>query len=338
MMENPNDLQNNQGSSDSGSKAISLEIIFIEFKHAIHIVKANLPLAAFVALLLILIEAFSGLTGFKIGSEGSAGSGLSLSILAFILAIVAYIIPYAFAFVMARYDVSGRSVGDNFSILLNIFTSKFIPLLILGILKGIMILLGLVLLIVPGIIVALMLMFAEFVVISKHKGAIAAISESMELTKGLKTNAFFAAVILILILLVPYMIGFALFGKFSENIYNGVAYDRMHQTSQMQSLLRIEEQALTPEQQKLLDNIQKNVQQLQNNKTNEVAPVQVPEQRAVSAVENYKLNFKDHQKEIYKPTMTQYIGSFVIDFIMKLISLSATITIGLIYFRKTVMN
>lgn len=335
MMENPNDGLNNQPQVNNEPSTISLEVIFDAFKHAVHIVRANLPLAAFVALLMILIEAFSVVS---MVTEGSVGSTLLMSILAFVLAIAAYIIPYAFAFVVARYDISGRSVGESLSILLNIFTSKFITFILLGILKGIMIILGLVLLIVPGIIVALMLMFAEFIVISKHKGAIAAISESMELTKGLKTNFFFAALILILILLIPYMIGLALFGKFSENIYNGVAYDRMHQTSQIQSLLRIEEQSLTPEQKKLLENIQQNVQQLQNNNNNQVAPVQQMPQQSIVTEEDYKLKFKSMHKEVYKPTMTQYIGSFVIDFIMKLISLSATITIGLIYFRKAGMN
>ena len=49
---------------------------------------------------------------------------------------------------------------------------------------GLSVLLGLVILIVPGIMVALALMFTSYLVIDKHRGPIEALKESSRITKG----------------------------------------------------------------------------------------------------------------------------------------------------------
>jgi len=52
------------------------------------------------------------------------------------------------------------------------------------ILVGIAVIVGLILLIVPGIIIALTLLFTSYIIIDKHRGPIEAIKESIRITKG----------------------------------------------------------------------------------------------------------------------------------------------------------
>jgi uncharacterized membrane protein len=60
----------------------------------------------------------------------------------------------------------------------------FLPMLGTMILQGICIVVGLILLIVPGIIVALMLAFSQLIVVDQGKMPIEALKESFHLTKG----------------------------------------------------------------------------------------------------------------------------------------------------------
>lgn len=62
----------------------------------------------------------------------------------------------------------------------------FLYYLVGQILVGIAVIIGLILLIIPGIIVALALMFTSYLIIDKGRGPIAAIKESWHLTKGHK--------------------------------------------------------------------------------------------------------------------------------------------------------
>ena len=64
---------------------------------------------------------------------------------------------------------------------------------------GIAIILGLLLLIVPGIIVALMFMFATIIVIDRERGPIEAMKESMRVTRGYKWSLLGLAVVLVLL-------------------------------------------------------------------------------------------------------------------------------------------
>ena len=64
---------------------------------------------------------------------------------------------------------------------------------------GIVIILGLLLLIVPGIIVALMFMFATIIVIDRERGPIEAMKESMRVTRGYKWSLLGLAVVLVLL-------------------------------------------------------------------------------------------------------------------------------------------
>ena len=66
----------------------------------------------------------------------------------------------------------------------------FLYYLAAQILVGLSVMLGLILLIVPGIIVALAFMFSSYLVVDKHRGPIEAIKESMRTTKGHRMQLF----------------------------------------------------------------------------------------------------------------------------------------------------
>lgn len=66
----------------------------------------------------------------------------------------------------------------------------FITYLAAELLTGIAVLIGLILLIVPGIILAIALSFAPYLVIDKRLGAIAALKESIRLTRGNRWKLF----------------------------------------------------------------------------------------------------------------------------------------------------
>lgn len=66
----------------------------------------------------------------------------------------------------------------------------FLPYLAVKIITTIAVLVGLVLLIVPGIILALMFIFATYLVVDTGRGPIEALKESMRITKGHKWGLF----------------------------------------------------------------------------------------------------------------------------------------------------
>lgn len=75
----------------------------------------------------------------------------------------------------------------------------FWKFLVASILLALAVIVGLVLLIVPGVILGLMFMFATFVVIEREFGPIEALSESNRLTRGHKWPLFGFVLLLILI-------------------------------------------------------------------------------------------------------------------------------------------
>lgn len=74
---------------------------------------------------------------------------------------------------------------------------RFWQYAVVKILTGIIVVIGLILLIVPGIIAALALIFATYLVIDKNLGPIEAIKESVRITKGHRWQLFLLALALI---------------------------------------------------------------------------------------------------------------------------------------------
>jgi|CXWL01.1.fsa_nt_gi uncharacterized membrane protein len=86
----------------------------------------------------------------------------------------------------------------------------FLNYLLLSILLGIIVLVGLVLLIVPGIIFALMFSMAGFLVVEKGMGPIEALKESARLTKGSRWKLFLLGLALTgltILGIIPLMLG-----------------------------------------------------------------------------------------------------------------------------------
>ncbi len=73
----------------------------------------------------------------------------------------------------------------------------FLPYLAVKIITTVAVLVGLVLLIIPGIIVALTVIFATYLVIDKNMGPIESLKESARLTKGHKWGLFMLMLALI---------------------------------------------------------------------------------------------------------------------------------------------
>jgi uncharacterized membrane protein len=76
---------------------------------------------------------------------------------------------------------------------------NFLNYLVANIILGVVVIVGFVLLIVPGIILALTLQFATYLVVDRGLGPIEALKESARITKGNRWNLFALALAVILI-------------------------------------------------------------------------------------------------------------------------------------------
>lgn len=106
---------------------------------------------------------------------------------------------------LAADELLGRetSLKKSFNAALDV-----LPSLIVGaILVGIIVLIGLILLIIPGIIFLVWLCLTQTVIVLERKGAVDALGRSKELTKGKWFHTFGVIVIIFLILLVASSIG-----------------------------------------------------------------------------------------------------------------------------------
>ncbi len=91
----------------------------------------------------------------------------------------------AIAFFLKAYDnLSNTSYGDLWH------PQSYLPYLAVTILFGLMMGLGMLLLIVPGLIVLVVFFFSPFIVIDRATGPIEALKASMEITKGHRWQLF----------------------------------------------------------------------------------------------------------------------------------------------------
>ena len=96
--------------------------------------------------------------------------------------------------------------GERFEIS-DIFTNtkKFLDYLLASILYFVAVVFGLVLLIVPGIIIAIRMGFYSYLIVDKEMGPVDALKESMNLTKGSSWNIFFFWFLLLGIVLLGFL-------------------------------------------------------------------------------------------------------------------------------------
>jgi hypothetical protein len=162
-----------------------------------------LPLAALSALL-------NGALGLDAASD-QGGRAIAVAIAGIVIGIALYSLCEAMVVYVAVQAMRGRPVqlGETLAASL----PRVIPVLVLSILSTILIMLGGVLLVIPGLMVMTMMFVAQPACVVERLGPIASISRSAELTRGYRWRVF-GVILLILILqgVVGAAIGFAFHG------------------------------------------------------------------------------------------------------------------------------
>ncbi len=79
------------------------------------------------------------------------------------------------------------------------YTKSLLNFFLVSFVRGCIILIGLVLLIIPGIVFAVKLQFAEYLVVDKDEGVVEALSKSWDMTRGNIWKLFFYGILLFLI-------------------------------------------------------------------------------------------------------------------------------------------
>lgn len=159
-----------------------------------------LAFIAYTVLLGIIAGALSLLPsplGMQTSGDGPGGGNLLFSIVSPVLSAGFYIV----AFQIARNRP--KSFGDFFK-----GFNKFLPLFLLALVSGILIALGMVLLIIPGIYLAVSYLFAQPLVIDKNLG----FWEAMETSRRLITKKWFSFFGLVLLLALLNLAGLIVLG------------------------------------------------------------------------------------------------------------------------------
>lgn len=159
----------------------------------------------------LIIVAFIGL--ILIGYIAMALGDTIGSVISFVASIL-----IAFGMIQNTINIT-RGQPIDFAAFYNAGPMKMINFLVAMILVSIIVSIGFILLIIPGIILAYMLILVPYLVIDQDMGALEAISKSMELTKGYKMDIFaghFVVMIIVwavsfLIITIPLTIPFAMF-------------------------------------------------------------------------------------------------------------------------------
>jgi len=149
---------------------------------------------------------------------------------------IGYAISFIFANLLEAAITHGTIVSLNggkasFGECLSTAISNILPLLAIVLIETIAILLGFVVLIVPGVILMLMLCVPVQVRVTEHKGIMESLSRSAELTKGYKGQIFgllviYFVVIIVIELLIRPLTGVAMIARAGEATtipYVGVA-------------------------------------------------------------------------------------------------------------------
>lgn len=143
----------------------------------------------------LVLGVVSGISSSVAGGTPGEMPNVLLVIINFIIQTLVYMGMYSVA-IKAHDNIAGASFSDLWH------PQNFLSYLVASILTGVIIVIGFVLLIIPGIIAILFLMFVPYLVIDKGAGPIEAIKGSVSLTKGhlLSLFLFLLAIIAVNIL------------------------------------------------------------------------------------------------------------------------------------------
>jgi uncharacterized membrane protein len=160
-------------------------------------------------LMFTLVAIVAGLPN-QLGGDFESGAGVARSIIVFIISVILYFVGQAvilygaFQAMRGRPVMIGDAVGRAFS--------RFFSLLGISILVGFGVAIGFMLLVVPGIILALRWAVAVPACVVENKGALESMRRSAELTKGHRWKIFGIWVLIAIVAIVVLSIAGALAG------------------------------------------------------------------------------------------------------------------------------
>lgn len=145
----------------------------------------------------VLLLVVAWLVFFALWIVGGMVQGSAL--LSFVMGLVNWavqiLIGIGFIKIALKFVDGGKGeIADLFS-----GKSSFVSYLIASILYGIMVMVGSILLIIPGIIVAIIFMFYGYLIVDKRMAPIDALKKSMEITKGEGVHLFLFVLAAILV-------------------------------------------------------------------------------------------------------------------------------------------
>lgn len=79
------------------------------------------------------------------------------------------------------------------------YTKKLFNFILASIIRGVIVIVGLILFIIPGIIFSIKLQYSEYLIVDKQLDAVDSIKKSWQMTKGIKWNLFLLGLLLGLI-------------------------------------------------------------------------------------------------------------------------------------------
>src|SRR3989344_892928 len=144
---------------------------------------------------LLVYAVISGISGSIASSAAEQGGVLALILNAFDMLVVQVLAAMGLVAFTLRFhdDASAARVQDLWA------PKMYWSFLGMTVLSLILVILGLIALIIPGIILALGFMFAQYLVIDKDRGAVESLKESWRITKGNRFNLFIFVLVLTVI-------------------------------------------------------------------------------------------------------------------------------------------